>query len=76
MKEKENKRKEEKRPGEVHSKKSRRDVPVLVGQYSLPALQKAARSYARNAKRYSRCYLGICLSQNSKNIQSLLYTSV
>lgn len=45
------------------------------GSAQLPTLQKMAQSYARNAKCYSRCYLGVCLSQNSEKTQTLLCIS-
>lgn len=69
------KRKKERKGWEKLTQKTQSKLSCAGGSAQLPTLQKMAQSYARNAKCYSRCYLGACLCQNSEKTQTLFFSS-
>lgn len=71
----ERKRKEERKGWEKLTQKTQSILSCAGGSTQLPTLEKMAHSYVRNDKCYSRCYLGICLPQNSEKTRTLLCAS-
>lgn len=71
----ERKRKEERKGWEKLTQKTQSILSCAGGSTQLPTLEKMAHSYVRNDKCYSRCYLGICLPQNSEKTWTLLCAS-